>query len=165
MRMHTSLVLSSIVVVFASVLAGCAPQPEPIDLEAEKSAILEADRAWSETPPNVESFVSFFAEGARFLPPDAPLAVGAEEIAQTASQLFTAPGFSLTWDATMADVSNGGDLGYSVGTFELSMNDSEGNLVTRKGKYTTVWQKQTDGQWKVVSDTPNFDSPVAGEGG
>lgn len=64
----------------------------------------------------------------------------------------------------MADVSSSGDLGYSVGTFELTLNDSEGNPVTRKGKYTTVWQKQTDGQWKVVSVTPNLDSPSDREG-
>ena len=172
MKMHTSPVLCSIILVFFSVLAGCAPQSEPIDLEAEKSAILEADRAWSETLKGMDendlyvpdAFGSFFAKDARLLLPGAPLAVGNKEIGQALSKLSTAPGFSMTWDATMADVSSSGDLGYSVGTFELTLNDSEGNPVTRKGKYTTVWQKQTDGRWKVVSDTPNFDSPAAGEG-
>ena len=35
-------------------VAGCAPESgEPIDLDAERIAILDADRAWSETPPDV----------------------------------------------------------------------------------------------------------------
>ena len=32
---------------------GCTPQ-QGVDREAELDAILQADRAWSETPPNVE---------------------------------------------------------------------------------------------------------------
>lgn len=139
-------------------IVGCAPKVEEIDLEAARAAILSADKAWSETPPDVASFVSFFAEGAHFLTPDGPLAVGKEDIEKIASHLL-APGSSLTWRATKADVSKAGDLGYSIGTFELTVNDPEGNPVTRKGKYTTVWRKQADGQWKVVADTPNFDSP------
>ena len=58
-----------------------------------------------------------------------------------------------------------GDLGYSIGTLEVTVNDAEGNPVTRGGKYTTVWRKQKDGQWKVVSDMFNFNSPApTGEG-
>ncbi|MDA2934039.1 DUF4440 domain-containing protein [Acidobacteria bacterium AH-259-D05] len=147
-------------------LVGCAPESgEPIDLEAERSAILDADRAWSETPPEVEAFVSFFADGAHFLPPEAPEALSREDIQKTASELFSLPGFSVSWSANFADVSQAGDLGYSIGTFELTVDDAEGNSVIRNGKYTTVWRKQEDGQWKVVSDTFNFNSPVPTSGG
>ena len=54
-------------------VVGCASESgEPIDLDAERLAILEADRAWSESPPEVEAFVSGFADGGRLLPPEAP---------------------------------------------------------------------------------------------
>ncbi len=146
-------------------VVGCAPESgEPIDLEAERIAILDADQAWSETPPEVEAFVSFFADGAHFLPPEAPAALSREDIQKTTSGLFSLPGFSLSWSANFADVSRAGDLGYSIGTFELTVDDAEGNSVTRNGKYTTVWRKQEDGQWKVVSDTFNFNSPVPTSG-
>jgi len=62
-------------------------------------------------------------------------------------------------------VSQAGDLGYSIGTLEFTVDDTEGNPVTRNGKYTTVWRKQEDGQWKVVSDTFNFNSPIPTSGG
>lgn len=161
MRSYVSvLVPLSMALTLALFIVGCAPESEQIDLEAERSAVLDTDRAWSEAPPDVARFISFFAEGAHFLPADAPLTIGKDNIEKIASQLFTSPGFSLTWGPTMADVSSAGDLGYSVGTFELTVDDSEGNAVTRKGKYTTVWRKQADGQWKVVADTFNFDSPA-----
>ena len=62
-----------IALTMAILVVGCAPESgEPIDLDAERIAILDADRAWSETPPEVEAFVSVFADGGRFLPPEAP---------------------------------------------------------------------------------------------
>ena len=146
-------------------VVGCAPDSgEPIDLDAERLAILDADRAWSETPPDVEAFVSVFADGGRFLPPEAPEAHSREDIQEAVSGMFSLPGFSLSWSPNFAGVSQAGDLGYSIGTFEFTADDAEGNPVTRNGKYTSVWRKQEDGQWKVVSDTPNFDSPAPTSG-
>ena len=149
------------IIAFTILILGCATEvDDPIDLEAERTAILSADKAWSETPPDVETFVSFFAEGAYLLLPESPRAHGKDDIRDSASQLFSLPGFSLRWTANFADVSQSGDLGYSIGTFELIANDDDGTPATRSGKYTSVWRKQEAGQWKVVSDTPNFDSPA-----
>ncbi len=147
-------------------VVGCAPESGgPIDLDAERLAILDADRAWSETPPDVEAFVSVFADGGRLLPAEAPEAHSREDIEEVVSGLFSLPGFSLSWSPNFAGVSQAGDLGYSIGTLELTVDDAEGNPVTRNGKYTTVWRKQEDGQWKVVADTFNFNSsaPTSGE--
>ena len=160
MKAHPRVVLFSLLILAAPVLAGCAQQPEPIDLEAAKAALMEADRAWSETPPNADAFTASMAEGAYFLNPEAPQAVGKEQIREAISQLFSAPGVALQWKASSAEVSSSGDLGYTLGTFELTVNDSEGNPVTREGKYATIWRKQADGSWKVVADAPNFNSPA-----
>ena len=151
---------------FSILFAGCVAEiGEPIDLEAERAAILEADQAWSETPLDVQAFVSYFADGARFQPPEGPEAVGLEDIQGAAAAVFSLPGFSVSCRAHFSDVSSARDLGYSIGTLEFTANDTEGHPVTRNGKYTTVWRKQKDGQWKVVSDTFNFNSPAPiGEG-
>ena len=37
----------------------CSPQ-QGVDREAELNAILQADRAWSETPPDAGDFAAFF---------------------------------------------------------------------------------------------------------
>ena len=161
MKIHSRVVWFSLLVLAGPVLAGCAQQPEPNDLDAAKAALMEADRAWSETPPSADAFTAFTAEGAHFLNVDAPLAVGREQIRESISLLFNAPGLALQWKASSAEVSSSGDLGYTLGTFELTVNDAEGNPVTRQGKYATIWRKQADGSWKVEADIPNFDAALA----
>ncbi len=144
--------------------AGCTPQEQApqIDLEAERSALMDADAAWSETVGDVEKFVSFFAEGARFMPAGQPLQEGKDAIREAASEIMALPGLELQWQATSAEVSATGDLGYAVGTYEMSVNDAEGNPQTTVGKYLTAWKKQSDGQWKVVADCFNADDPPGG---
>ena len=145
---------------------GCeGPAPVAVDMVAERTAILAADEAWSETAGDLDAFVEFFAVDARFLPPDAPQANGHDEIRESLSALGALPGFSLGWSANFADVSSSGDLGYSVGTFEMTIDGPDGRPATRTGTYTTVWKKQNDGQWKVISDVPNFDSPAGSSAG
>ena len=61
------------------------------------------------------------------------------------------PGFALNWKATGAEVAENADLGYTIGTYELKMDDADGNPTTTVGKYVTVWEKQADGGWKVPS--------------
>jgi ketosteroid isomerase-like protein len=143
--------------------AGCAPQPEApvVDLASERAALTAADQAWSQTVPDVEKFVAFFAEGATFLPPDGPITEGLDAIHSVASGLFSSPGFNLTWKATKAEVSSSADMGYTIGTYQLTMNDAAGQPATSDGKYLTVWQKQADGQWKVVADSPSASAPPA----
>lgn len=146
---------------FLVLSVGCEKfTPEAVDVDTEKAAVLAADQAWSNTVGDLDTFMSFFAEDARFLPPDGPQATGRDEIRQSFSALAALPGFSLTWSANFSDVSGGGDLGYSVGTFEMIVDGPGGSPAARTGTYTTVWKKQNDGQWKVVSDIPNFDSPA-----
>lgn len=143
-------------IALALLVTACGPQ---VNVEAERAALLERDKAWSETPPDLEKFVSFFAPDASFMAPEAPIATGTEAIRAFASKLLAIPGFSVRWEASKADVSGAGDMGYTVGTYELSVNDAAGNPVTTKGKYVTVWKKQADGQWKVVADIFNPDTP------
>lgn len=131
-----------------------------VDLEAARAAILEADRAFSESAGSVGGFVSFFAPEARLLTPDGPQANGVAAIQEAYSELASLPGFSLSWQANFAEVATSGDLGFSVGTFVMNMDGPDGNPVTRTGKYGTVWAKQDDGEWRVVLDAPNFDSPT-----
>jgi len=140
----------------AVLLAGCG-----VDLEAERAALRAADQAWSQTPPDLDRFMSFVADNAYTLMPDADILQGKSQIRSLWSGLFTNPGFSLKWTATNVEVAADGRTGYTLGTFELSMQDSGGQALNRTGKYITIWQKQSDGQWKVVADTAVFDSPPA----
>jgi ketosteroid isomerase-like protein len=72
------------------------------------------------------------------------------------------PRFAVSWQPTKAEASRGGDIGYTLGTYELTLNNPQGTPVTDRGKYLTVWKKQADGSWKVAVDTFNSDLPAEG---
>ena len=142
--------------------SGCAPT---VDVEAERAALREADRQFSAAAAakHVEGVVSLFADDAQLLPPDAPAITGKEGVRNFVSEIAAIPGFAVSWQTTQAEVSRAGDLGYTLATLELTMNDAEGNPVTRQGKDFHVWKKQPDGSWKVVIDIWNFDGPPSSE--
>ena len=152
-------VLVPLLLISLLTFSSCTTQVEAplIDLEAERVALMEADSAWSKSVDDIESFSSFFAEGAYFLPTDMPLAVGHDEIRATATSILSNPDLTLTWKATKAEVSKSADLGYTIGAYLLTETDAAGNQSRTVGKYVTVWRKQADGEWRVVADCFNPD--------
>ena len=64
-------------------------------------------------------------------------------------------GTTLTWTPVHAEMAASGDLGYTYGNYVYSAKNKEGKLVAHYGKYTSIWKKQKDGQWKVVVDMGN----------
>lgn len=148
-------VLAALLVLATS---GCAPQ---VDIEAERAILLEAVAEWSKVTgtTGVDGYLSFFADEATLLPPNNPNLTGKDAIREWASEGFAAPGFAVSWQPTQAEVSRTGDLGYTVGTYEVTVNDAEGNPVTERGKNLVIWKKQRDGSWKVVAGAWNSDQP------
>jgi ketosteroid isomerase-like protein len=61
-------------------------------------------------------------------------------------------GTTLTWTPIKAEMAASGDLGYTYGNYVYIAKNKEGKLVTSYGKYTSIWKKQKDGQWKVMVD-------------
>lgn len=66
-----------------------------------------------------------------------------------------AKGTTLTWTPIKAEMSASGDLGYTYGNYVFTSKNDAGKIVTRRGKYTSIWKKQKDGQWRVVVDMGN----------
>ena len=149
---------------------GCAPPasestPETpaIDLDSERDALMAVDKAWSESIDETDAFLSFVADAAHFMPFGAPLARG-DAIRTTWEGLTSVPGFDLEWQATGAEVAASGDIGYTIGTFDLTA-EQDGIAMLTEGKYVTVWHKQADGSWKVQVDCFNANGPpTAAEG-
>ena len=64
-------------------------------------------------------------------------------------------GTTLSWTPVHAEMAASGDLGYTYGNYVYTAKNKEGKLVANYGKYTSIWKKQKDGQWKVVVDMGN----------
>ena len=54
--------------------AGCA---SAVNVEEERTALMAADRAWSETTKDPEKFAAYFADGGSIYPPGMPVVTGA----------------------------------------------------------------------------------------
>jgi ketosteroid isomerase-like protein len=68
----------------------------------------------------------------------------------------------LRWTADRAEISESGDLGYTMGTYQRSTTDSAGVRTRIWGGYLRIWRRQPDGGWKVevTSETPVTDPEV-----
>jgi ketosteroid isomerase-like protein len=145
--------------------SGCAPQ---VDTAAEQAAIEQAQRDWlaATNKPGEEGadgYASFVTDDAVWLPANAALVEGRDAVRAWILPLTQAEDFSITWEATRVEVSAAGDLAYSMGTYEYSLKDAEGNPVSDKGKFVDIWKKQADGSWKAAIGIGNSDQPAASE--
>jgi uncharacterized protein (TIGR02246 family) len=147
-------------------LAGCtqAPPPVPPDTrEADAKAIRELEAAWVQAfaARDAKMVASFWAPDASVLMPNMPI-INGREAAQTAVEgMLKDPNFYLTFDSTKVEVSKASDYAYSEGTYTMASTDPKTKKVmTEKGKFVTVYQKQADGSWKAVADINNADGPA-----
>jgi ketosteroid isomerase-like protein len=150
--MRAGIAISTLFLVLA-----CSPAPAEPDLEAEKSALMQASRNWAATlkTGDVDSMLSYWSDDAIVLPPDQAAVVGREAIRAYVSGMLAIPGFSITWEPELAMVSASGDQGYMIERNTVTFTDSTGATVTQRGKAVTIWRKDDQGRWKCVVDTWN----------
>ena len=144
-------------VVVALVAASCA---QTVNIEQEKAALMAADAEWSKTTTDAAKFAAAFTPDGTLSLAGAPAMKGPKTIEAAMGPMIKSPGFSLTWQATRAEVSASGDLGYTAGNYTLKTNTPSGIPVTENGKFQTTWKK-VDGVWKVIEDTGTSNAPPA----
>ena len=142
------LILPAALVLFAS---GCKPA---VDIEKERSALLKTDSEWMHSANDASKFASYYTVDASFYPSGTPVVKGQAAIRDTFKQINSAPGFALEWHIVQAKVAAAGDLAYTAGTYQLKVTGGG-----EKGKYVTVWAKQSNGDWRVTDDIFNSDEP------
>jgi uncharacterized protein (TIGR02246 family) len=132
------------------------------DTKAIEQALRDLDAQWSAAAgdKDLEKTISFYSADAIVLPTNAPTATTKEAIRNAWKDLLASPGLMISWKTTKVEVARSGDIAYTTGTYELTMNDASGKLVPDHGKYVEVWKKQADGKWKVVADIWNSDLPL-----
>ncbi|HEX6791752.1 MAG TPA: DUF4440 domain-containing protein [Candidatus Krumholzibacteria bacterium] len=148
--------LGAVVLLLALVAAGCAKKA---DVAGSESALRAADEEWAKTGRTADGFAAFFTADGVLMPPNQPSITGLDNIRAFAQQLMELPGFALTWQPSHAEVAQSGELGFTTGTFTMSMQGANGTM-SDTGKYLTVWKKDATGAWKVVYDTFNSNTPL-----
>jgi uncharacterized protein (TIGR02246 family) len=146
-------------------LAGCATAP-PDTHDADIQALRDTEAAWVKdaATKDVDKFVAHYTDDASVLLPNAPIITGKDAIRNALKPIMADPNFVLQFSSTKQDVGKGGDLGYTVGSYTMTLTNPKDNKpITDKGKYITIFRKQTDGSWKAVSDMLNSDMPAPAE--
>ncbi len=136
--------------------------PAPAADTKIEQALRDLDAQWSKDAEakDVDKTVSYYAEAAMVMPPNASAATTKEAIRSAWKEMLTTPGAAINWKATKVEVAKSGDLAYVSGTYEETMTDASGKPVKDRGKYVEIFKKQTDGTWKVVADIWNSDLPA-----
>jgi len=145
-----------------ALLALACNQPAADTHAADEAAIRQADLDWSKAAEarqydDSTGFFSYMLDDEILLATNEPMLIGKEAIRKMLDPMFANPGFGVKWQPAKVEAS--GDLGYTIGTYEMSMSDSTGTNVIEKGKYLEIWKRQADGKWKVAAESFNSDMP------
>lgn len=100
---------------------------------------------------DIDKLISFFAEEASVLPSSGPVVHGKDQVRQFWSPLLANPSYNLSWRYTGLEVGKLGDMAYETGTYEMTLADPKGRLMTSRGKFLIVWKKLPSGQWKIAA--------------
>ena len=138
------------------VVTGCQTK---IDVAKESETLLAADRAWStfaSSGKNVDSVVAYWSEDGRVIMGSQPIVQGKEAIRKMVTASFANPKFHISWTPERAVVASAGDIGYTVGTTEMTVANAKGGTAKISSRYIATWRKDADGRWRCVED---FASP------
>jgi uncharacterized protein (TIGR02246 family) len=146
-------------------LAGCSETPTPpADTSAaDLKAIKDGEIAWSAdfASKDPDKIVSHYADDATLMKPDTPIVMGKDAIRKAVAQMYADKNLAVSFTTTTAQVAKSGDLAYTQGTYSMTRtNPKTKKVVEEKGKYLTVYKKQSDGTWKAIEDIDNADAPA-----
>lgn len=139
-----------LVMPFLLIVAACNQAGGPGD----PSVITSRSDAWEEAlnAKDVDGIVALYTSDARLMPPNAEMSIGQDGVRTAFGGMIDA---GLGGTLTSIEASVSGDIGYNIGTYELT----DGDNVVDEGKFIEIWHRGSDGQWHMASDIWNSDKP------
>ena len=123
--------------------------------DADVQALKDVETQWNQdyVAKDMDKLVGHYADDAVLMVPGGPSTVGKDAIRSALKQMVSDPTLSLKFQATKVDTASSGDMGYTQGTYTLTLTDLQSKqLINDHGNYVTVYRKSADGTWKAVSD-------------
>ena len=144
-------------------LLGSAATLQVACTSAKTFDLLATDQAFDAATAahGLEGFAQFLADDVATLRPDQPIIQGKAAVMRVWAPLLENRTLAIRWKPLASANSGAGDLGYTMGSYEISRIEGPGKRIVDAGKYVTIWRKQRDGSWKVVFDSGVPDSPPA----
>ena len=147
-----------------ALLAGCSQSPTPAvaHRESDVNLLRKAQEAAIEAfvSRNADHMVSAYSADASLMFTNSPILQG-QDLKTTIRALAADPNFSIQFTTDRVEVAKSGEIGYTRGTYTMTMSDRDTKKVLReKGKYVTIYSRQADGSWKMMEDINNADAPA-----
>ena len=147
-----------LVAVAATCILAC-DQRASVDKASEEAAIravAEGSMLRAAREGNLVGVLDAYSESAIMMPPGAPSQRRRAELESFWRSFLELPDIDIKrMDETSIQVAASGDMAYSIGGYDLSFVDEEGNAQSDQGKHVRVWEKGPDGSWKIVVDIWN----------
>jgi ketosteroid isomerase-like protein len=143
-------------------LQACGGGPErapenPAELMARwKAELIAADEAFSDAidREGLSQWSSFFTAEGSVIQAGVGEIQGAEAM-QAVMDAAAGAVTSFSWTPERAEVSTGGDMGYTVGRYRTTAMGTDSVEMVSTGMYVSIWRRQEDGSWKVEMDLGN----------
>jgi len=125
--------------------ASAVPAPGVDDLAKLAGEVRATEIAFAKTlaDRDVRKFTGMIAPDVIWLA-DVPLR-GPEQVLTRWQKYFDAPRAPFSWAPEIVEVQDGGKLALSTGP----VLDPEGKRV---GTYTSIWRRESSGEWKIIFD-------------
>jgi ketosteroid isomerase-like protein len=132
-------------------LAACSPE---VDVSAQRALLTRADALYTSTANagDVEGLTALYAQDATRYPPNGEPSHGLEAMRAFAEGVASTPGFHLTAHPQAREVSESGDMGYTLNLLELSVTGEDGSSEVQWLRDFHVWRMGPDGAWRIVED-------------
>jgi len=109
----------------------------------------------------LDLFAGFLDEGTVFVSGKS-VTRGKAAVVESWKEFFGAERPYFEWHPEVVELSADGNLGLSRGPWVMRAKDKEGKEVEIQGVYNSVWQRQSDGSWKILFDAGCSPCPVCG---
>jgi ketosteroid isomerase-like protein len=145
-----------IVVLLAACTAssGDTPGADTVSAGELRESVMRADRAFNAdfAKRRIEGWVEWFDTAGMQVEPGGTTPKGHDQIRAHMTKTFGDSARILDWRPVMAEVSDDGTLGYTIGTYNFHVRGRDSAASASTGHYLTVWRRQADGSWKVLAD-------------
>lgn len=141
-----------------------APAPAPNTHDADVKALQDNEAQWQQdwASKDAAKIAAHYVDDAVLMVPGGPPTSGKDAIQKSLAGMVADPALSLKFQSSKVDIASSGDLGYTQGSYTMTLTDSQTKkIVNDHGSYVTTYRKQTDGSWKAVADIANSEVPPA----
>jgi len=117
-------------------------------------AVRENETRWNREfeQRDVERIAAHYSDDATMMAPGFPAVRGRDAIRTALQKMLTDSAFSLRFETSRVEVSKGGDVAWSEGSYTVTMTDPNTKKpVSSSGSYVTVYRLEAGG-WRAVSD-------------